>query len=104
MAAKVPWFERRFNFDFPVGCYPDLIDRLRGTPARLEEKLRVLSPDVLTRRERATTWSVRRTPDICWILKRSTTGGSRGFPENGLARRRSHRHATVCGPEQSQDS
>jgi len=59
MAAKVPWFERRFNFDFPVGWYPDLIERLRGTPARLEEKLRALSPDVLTRRERATTWSVQ---------------------------------------------
>ncbi len=59
MAVKVPWFERRFHFDFPVGWYPDLIERLRGTPARLEEKLRVLSPEVLTRRERTTTWSVQ---------------------------------------------
>jgi hypothetical protein len=55
MAARVPWFERRFNFDFPVGWHPDLIEHLRGTPARLEERLRALSADVLTRRERATT-------------------------------------------------
>jgi len=34
------WFERKFEFSFPVELYPNLTARLRGTPARLEEVLR----------------------------------------------------------------
>jgi uncharacterized damage-inducible protein DinB len=34
------WFERKFDFTFPVEQYPNLCVRLRGTPARLEEMLR----------------------------------------------------------------
>jgi hypothetical protein len=43
------WFERKFSFDFPVELYPMIVERLRGTPARLEEKLEGLAPDVLKR-------------------------------------------------------
>ena len=40
-SSKVPaWFERKFAFTFPVEQYPNLLVRLRGTPARLEEMLR----------------------------------------------------------------
>jgi uncharacterized damage-inducible protein DinB len=36
--SRVPaWFERKFEFSFPVELYPNLCVRLRGTPARLEE-------------------------------------------------------------------
>ena len=39
--SQVPvWFERKFDFSFPVELYPNLCARLRGTPARLEESLR----------------------------------------------------------------
>jgi hypothetical protein len=31
------WFERRFEFAFPVEQHPNLCARLRGTPARLED-------------------------------------------------------------------
>lgn len=34
------WFERKFDFSFPAGLYPNICVRLRGTPARLEEMLR----------------------------------------------------------------
>ena len=38
---QVPiWFERKFEFSFPVGLLPNVCARLRGTPARLEEALR----------------------------------------------------------------
>jgi uncharacterized damage-inducible protein DinB len=38
---RVPvWFERRFEFTFPVELHPNLCSRLRGTPARLEEIVR----------------------------------------------------------------
>lgn len=46
--SQVPvWFERKFDFTFPVEQYPNLCIRLRGTPARLEEIIRGVSRDVL---------------------------------------------------------
>lgn len=39
--SQVPiWFERRFEFSFPVELLPNLCARLRGTPARLEDVFR----------------------------------------------------------------
>lgn len=45
---RIKWTDRRFNFDFPAGIYPEMIERVRGTPARLEDLLAGLSPDTLT--------------------------------------------------------
>jgi uncharacterized damage-inducible protein DinB len=46
--SQVPvWFERKFEFSFPVELYPNLLARLRGTPARLEEAMRGRSRAVL---------------------------------------------------------
>ena len=42
------WFERRFDFSFPVELYPNICARLRGTPARLEEVLSAPSHELLT--------------------------------------------------------
>src|SRR5260370_5609864 len=41
------WFERKFEFTFPVEQHPNLCARLRGAPARLEEIVRGADPDVL---------------------------------------------------------
>jgi uncharacterized damage-inducible protein DinB len=49
--SQVPiWFERKFEFSFPVELHPNVCTRLRGTPARLEESLRGRSPKLLIRR------------------------------------------------------
>jgi len=40
MTQVAKWFERKFEFSFPVELYPNLLVRLRGTPARLEELVR----------------------------------------------------------------
>ena len=45
---RIKWTDHRFNFDFPAGIYPEMIERIRGTPARLEELLAGLSPETLT--------------------------------------------------------
>lgn len=42
-----PWFERRFDFTFPVELLPNLLARLRGTPARLEEVVRGRARELL---------------------------------------------------------
>ncbi len=47
MSQVQAWFERKFDFTFPVEQYPNLCVRLRGTPARLEEIVRGASREVL---------------------------------------------------------
>lgn len=44
------WFSRRFTFDVEPSAYPTLLERLRGTPLRLEERLSRLDAGALTRR------------------------------------------------------
>jgi hypothetical protein len=46
---RIKWTDRRFDFSFPVGLFPEMIERVRGTPARLEDHLRSLPPEMLTR-------------------------------------------------------
>lgn len=49
--SQIPvWFERKFEFTFPLEQYPNLCVRLRGTPARLEEIVRDVSREALTRK------------------------------------------------------
>jgi uncharacterized damage-inducible protein DinB len=49
--SQVPlWFERKFEFSFPVELWPNVCARLRGTPARLEEALRGCAREVLIRK------------------------------------------------------
>jgi uncharacterized damage-inducible protein DinB len=49
--SKVPvWFERKFEFSFPVELHPNLLARLRGTPARLEETLGGRAHEILIRK------------------------------------------------------
>lgn len=57
---KWPWIERAFCFDFPVSKWPDLLERVRGTPARVEDRVRDLPRDVLTRRPDAVGWSIQQ--------------------------------------------
>ena len=45
---RIKWTDRKFNFDFPAGIYPEMIERVRGTPARLEDLVNGLSTETLT--------------------------------------------------------
>jgi len=46
--SRIKWTDRRFSFDFPAGIYPEMIERIRGTPARLEDLFAGLPPETLT--------------------------------------------------------
>ena len=57
--SQVPiWYERKFEFSFPVELHPNVRARLRGTPARLEEALRGRSHKTLIRKAQD-TWSAQ---------------------------------------------
>src|SRR5215510_15239515 len=47
MAARIKWTDRTFDFNFPTGLYPEMIERLRGVPARLEEHCRDVPTEAL---------------------------------------------------------
>jgi uncharacterized damage-inducible protein DinB len=56
---QVPlWFARTFEFSLPVELFPNLLARLRGTPARLEEMLRGRAQHILTGKARE-KWSAQ---------------------------------------------
>jgi hypothetical protein len=55
---RTKWVEREFVFNSPVGVFPSVLERLRGTPARLEELTRGLRPELLTGR-RDGKWSAQ---------------------------------------------
>lgn len=56
--TPLPWTERTFRFDFPLGLYPSLVERVRGTPARLEEAIGSFPPRILVVKLNA-GWSIQ---------------------------------------------
>lgn len=52
------WFDRKFEFTFPVEQFPNLCARLRGTPARLEEFIRACDAQKL-KRKHGESWSIQ---------------------------------------------
>jgi uncharacterized damage-inducible protein DinB len=60
LVKRTKWVEREFDFaHLSVGHLPCVIERLRGAPARLEEKLRGRPPRRLTARTAAGGWSAQ---------------------------------------------
>lgn len=58
MIAQTPWIERKFNFDFPVGIYPCILERLQGTPCRVEEMLDGTNDEILIKKIN-NSWSIK---------------------------------------------
>src|ERR1041384_1782986 len=58
MIAQTPWFERKFNFNFPVGLLPIIIERLRGAVPRIKKILKTTGNKSLVNKPND-TWSVK---------------------------------------------
>src|SRR5437763_7674489 len=52
------WTDRHFTFNLPEELFPVVIERLRGTPARIEDKVRNAPAAILTRRK-GEAWSIQ---------------------------------------------
>jgi uncharacterized damage-inducible protein DinB len=92
----MPWFDRRWKFDFPAENYADIVERVRGTPARIEERLEGAAPAALTRRE-GDTWSVQENAghlldvEELWVARtREVIGGAREYRPADLRNTRTH--------------
>ncbi|HEY2961546.1 MAG TPA: DinB family protein [Pyrinomonadaceae bacterium] len=55
---QIKWIERQFHFNFPVELYPEMIERVRGTPARLDEYFNSASAEILATRDNG-SWSIQ---------------------------------------------
>ena len=55
---QVNWFDRDFTFQPQQNLLPSILERLTGTPVRLEEKLAGMAGDWPTQRVEA-TWSIK---------------------------------------------
>src|ERR1700722_16684389 len=87
--SQVPvWFERKFEFSFPVELYPNVCARLRGTPARLEDALRGRASEILMRKELG-KWSAQEHAghlldlEALWLARVEDYGGEGGQPPGG---------------------
>jgi len=58
MSQHVKWTERKFEFNFPVELYPEMLERVRGTPARLEDRVRSVDAEILVKRD-GERWSMQ---------------------------------------------
>ncbi len=57
MVQRTPWLERSFETALPLEAFPNLLERLRGTPARVEDRLRDVRQELLTART-GESWSI----------------------------------------------
>jgi uncharacterized damage-inducible protein DinB len=55
---QVKWFERKFDFDFTQNIFPSIIERLSGTPARLEEKFKSIPEAIMSIRHEG-GWTIK---------------------------------------------
>jgi len=58
MVDRTDWIKRQFSFELPLGMYGNVVERVRGTPARLEDLTRGVSREILTRRD-GDKWSIQ---------------------------------------------
>ncbi|MFE3871057.1 hypothetical protein ACFX5F_07460 [Flavobacterium sp. ZS1P70] len=55
---QIKWFDRNFNFDTNQNIFPSILERLLGTPLRVEEKFKSIQPTILTYKIN-NTWSIK---------------------------------------------
>ena len=59
MSAEIPWFERHLEFGKPKEMLPYFLDRLEGTIARIEYKVKGVSEEILSALHNG-KWSVKQ--------------------------------------------
>ena len=58
MVERIEWIRRQFSFGLPLGMYANVVERVRGAPARIEDLTHSLPREILTRRE-GDKWSIQ---------------------------------------------
>ena len=56
--SRMKWIDKKFSFNFSVDCYQEIIERLRGTPARIENLIKCVPKKVLKLKQEK-SWSIQ---------------------------------------------
>lgn len=75
------WFEKEFDLKVPEWMFPNLLERLRGTPARVQDRVELIPTETLTRRLE-NQWSIQENIGHLLDLESLWTGRLDDF-ENG---------------------
>lgn len=67
MIRPMNWTDRTFTFDMPPEMYPNVLERLRGTPARLTERLSLMPHPIRIRRH-GSDWSIQEHAGHLWDI------------------------------------
>ena len=96
MMKRLPWFSREFPSGLPPHLSAVVVERLRGTPARLSERLAGLPGEVLTRRPE-NSWSIQENVghlldmEALWLRRVDDLAQRHGgLSEADLTNRRTH--------------
>ena len=102
MSKRRIWFDRGFELGLPVDAFPDVLERVRGTPARLEERVSGVEPEVLTRQLDG-SWSIQENVGHLVDLEPLWAGrleelveGTERLREADLVNRRTHEAGHNC--------
>jgi len=82
MIEKTLWTTRVFNFDFPIGLFPNLMERVKGTPVRVEALVKEVGEDTLSLK-RDGKWSIKEHIGHLVDLEELHSGRIKDF-ENGV--------------------
>lgn len=58
MSGRIKWIEKKFSFDFPSDNFPEIMTRLRGTPARIEDLI-IDIPQETLKHKTGSSWSIQ---------------------------------------------
>lgn len=96
MISPTRWFDRKFEERVDVGAFPTIVERLRGTPARIEEKVHLLDESTLTAKSDG-AWSIQENVGHLLDLEPLWSGrlddllnGERTLREADLTNRTTH--------------
>ena len=96
MLRRQPWFERTFPTGLPAHLLPVVAERLRGTPARLADRLAGVPHGVLVRRA-GDSWSIQENAghlldlEPLWLRRVGDLAAGRPeLAEADLTNRRTH--------------
>jgi uncharacterized damage-inducible protein DinB len=78
---QTPWIERKFEFNFPVGLFPVIVERLRGTLLQLESTIKNI-PDEKLSVKKDGKWSVKEVVGHLFDLEELWNGRINDFLEH----------------------
>jgi uncharacterized damage-inducible protein DinB len=81
MITQTPWIERKFEFNFPVGLFPVIVERLRGTLLQLEAMVKNIPVEKLSIKNDG-KWSIKEVVGHLFDLEELWNGRINDFLEH----------------------